>query len=235
LFASVYVLSRDKYRLLYPLSIFLILSILWWIFINSFETYRVAFQIIIPSVFLIAIALFDLIEFFKERYKQRILSNYVLKIFLFVALLIILLGGINLNYKLALNGNNDYTAFVLAGYYNKRAINLNQDASQKRFYNNIKILLPDYNNLTIYTLGMPYVPQFYLKKNLLSFNNINIDSLPSSDKYYLIVPTENFPLKSTEEVKILIDEKKKEIIKEKADLAILYIENKNFLYEIKIK
>ncbi len=148
------------------------------------STYRLFVFSIFPVLYILSIIIY---RFYTEQFKNHItkLQRFIVIIILFISFLY----GITTNYKYAKIGYNDGVQFDLDGFKGRLFTGIENDNSQKLFYNTVKNKI---NSDDIIFTPSPFLTNFYLSNQVYDLNQI-FNSEIKGDKYYVIISREYYP------------------------------------------
>lgn len=173
------------------LTIFSLTSVLWWIFLFPYTTYRHPFIGILTLCILAATLSVSL---YNRLIETKKLSLYTLKYLTVFSVLTLMLYGFSANLIYAYIGYNDGVQFDLDGFKNRLFAPIQRDNSQKDFYLQLKQLISDKDTL----YNGSFVTRFYLNNPVYSinsmYNKINDDQIYGADEKLLLITRENYPL-----------------------------------------
>lgn len=202
IFLGIFVLFMktefDKYLL-----IFTCLNIFWWIFLWKTSPYRIFFIVIIPSILIISICIYNIYDSFKSKINTGFKS---LKLVIFIVTVSILFYGIYTNISYALIGYSDGVQFDLDGTKYISFNSLKHDITQKDFYSEVEKIVSPNDSIYISSVISQAltVTQFYLPQNhVYEFEYLKRHLDLSKQNKFVIVDRVSYPVDINEGRKLL--------------------------------
>src|SRR4030095_15062641 len=167
--------------------IYTLVSILWWIFLYPYSTYRHPFIGIITLALMAAVLINRFYTNFAEKNTNLLMS---LKYVSASGALFLLLWGFSSNLIYAYIGYNDGVQFDMDGFKNRLFSPVKYDNSQKDFYSGLKKIVPESDTL----YNGSFVTRFYLKNPVLTFQKLKENFSNSKNLKYVIISRDMYPL-----------------------------------------